>query len=313
MSAKIKSPAVHHQISHHPRNINDKNFKKVYWPFIPVITLFAALLALGLNSGTFNHVRKHPFKSVLAYSTSENQYSMLAETNTDREQYNEPPLRLNSKLSLAAKAKADDMAARNYWSHNTPDGTPPWSFVVSAGYSYQKVGENLATGFYNEEEAIKGWMASLPHRENMLDPAYTDVGFGFSNAPHFSAVGGGPATIFVAFYGQPSGSQVILASKTLNLSGVSNPLQNLSPAATHESTPISLALSQTQWAQWGPVGLAIMLIAISCFLITKHTRSIRRRLHQTEYYIWKHPLFDLSLLFLAGLILVLWQTIGLIK
>jgi len=39
------------------------------------------------------------------------------------------------RLDSAAQAKANDMAARSYWSHNTPDGQTPWTFMTAAGYN----------------------------------------------------------------------------------------------------------------------------------------------------------------------------------
>ena len=45
-------------------------------------------------------------------------------------------------------------------------------------------------------------MNSPPHRENLLDPDYVDVGFGSANNPNYTSAGGGPMTIVVAFYGQ---------------------------------------------------------------------------------------------------------------
>src|SRR3569833_639790 len=215
MSAKIKSPQKHLSNSPRPRGVNHKAFRSVYWPFIPVIIGFGLLLPPAIQSGALASLVHHPAGHVLFFATSESVSKMLADTNAQRVANNEPPLQLNSLLDKAAAAKAADMASRNYWSHDTPDGNPPWVFVTSTGYSYLKLGENLATGFTTEADAVKGWMASPPHRENLLDPSFTEVGFGFASAPNYVAVHG-PATIFVAFYGEPSGSIVTAAARPLN-------------------------------------------------------------------------------------------------
>lgn len=148
---------------------------------------------------------------MLSYATSMSVGGLLADTNTSRAQNGVASLKLNGKLDAAAQAKANDMASRNYWSHNTPEGNPPWVFVTAQGYSYQKLGENLAAGFGDEQATINGWMASPPHRENLLDPAFSDVGFGYANNPNYTSAGGGPMTIVVAFYGKP---QVLSAQTT---------------------------------------------------------------------------------------------------
>ena len=138
---------------------------------------------------------------VLAYATSMGSSALLQNTNARRAENGAGVLTINSALSAAAQTKANDMAARNYWAHNTPDGNPPWYFIENAGYSYQKAGENLAYGFDTSADTIAGWMNSPSHRENMLDPGYVDVGFGFINVPDF--VGTGNETIVVAEYGTP--------------------------------------------------------------------------------------------------------------
>ena len=313
MSAKIKTPQAQLKNSPRPHGVGHSQFNKVYWPFIPVILGIAVLMAFSIQTGSLSRFSQHPFQKVLAYSTSENPGSMLAETNLDRQANGEAPLKLNTELMKAAAAKAADMAARNYWSHNTPDGNPPWVFVTAAGYQYAKVGENLATGFYNEEAAVKGWMASPPHRENMLDPSYTDVGFGFANAPHYIAAGGGPATIFVAFYGDPAGSPITLATKPLPAQNVPSSLNSPVITKSRATASIQVALAESQFATWSPVALGLGLVGIFSWLAAKHIRILKRSLRTTEYYVWHHPLFDLSLLVLAALAIILWQTIGLVR
>jgi hypothetical protein len=128
---------------------------------------------------------------------------LLDDTNSARTANGVSPLTLNAKLDASAQAKANDMAAKDYWSHNTPSGDPPWVFIDAQGYAYQKLGENLATGFNSEQATIDGWMASPPHRENLLDSAFAEVGFGYANITDYTAVGGGPMTIIVAHYGKP--------------------------------------------------------------------------------------------------------------
>ncbi len=53
---------------------------------------------------------------------------LLISTNTERSSNGLPALSINDKLNQAAQAKANDMVARDYWSHNTPDGQEPWVF-----------------------------------------------------------------------------------------------------------------------------------------------------------------------------------------
>jgi len=102
---------------------------------------------------------------------------LLAMTNKKRAENGLPPVQLNSSLSRAASEKASDMFSKNYWAHNSPEGTTPWVFVKSSGYDYLYAGENLARGFTTSEDVVDAWMSSPGHRENMLSPNYDDVGF----------------------------------------------------------------------------------------------------------------------------------------
>ena len=200
--AKIKTRS---STSHktRPRGVHPKAFEKVHWPYLPILLAISFLLAFGVPSGRLAVAAKHPSGKVLDYATSMSISGLLSATNAQRVGNGVSSLSLNAKLDAAAQAKAEDMAARNYWSHNTPEGNPPWGFVTAQGYAYQKLGENLATGFSDEQATINGWMASPPHRENLLDPAYKEVGFGYANNPNYTSAGGGPMTIVVAFYGLP--------------------------------------------------------------------------------------------------------------
>lgn len=108
-------------------------------------------------------------------------------TNEERAKAGLPPVTENALLNASAQAKAQDMANRNYWSHDTPDGIEPWSFITAQGYSYSTAGENLACGFKDDSaEVIVGWMNSPTHKENIVNPKYSEVGFGILETPNYT-------------------------------------------------------------------------------------------------------------------------------
>ena len=51
------------------------------------------------------------------------------------------------KTSIAAQAKADDMATKGYFAHTSPDGKNSWYWFKQAGYTFTYAGENLALDF----------------------------------------------------------------------------------------------------------------------------------------------------------------------
>lgn len=208
MTAKTKrsAPRSSGRYKHKPRGISDRVFEKAHWPYLPILIVTLFLVAITASSGVLASAVRNPSAKVLAYSSSMSVGGLLSSTNGARASEGAAALQLNSKLNAAAQAKAEDMAARNYWSHNTPEGNPPWIFVTSQNYSYQKLGENLAAGFDSEQATINGWLASPPHKQNLMDSAFNEVGFGFANNPDYTSAGGGPMTIVVAFYGKPAAS-----------------------------------------------------------------------------------------------------------
>jgi uncharacterized protein YkwD len=347
--AKIKT---HTTDSHRtkPRKVNKKAFERVYLPYLPLIAAVSILLTFSANSGALQAAARKPFGKVLSYSTSMSIGGLLADTNAQRLANGAPALSLNSSLNSAAQAKADDMAARNYWSHYTPENNPPWIFVQSQGYKYQKLGENLATGFADEQLTINGWMASPAHRDNLLDSSFNEVGFGYADNPDYTAAGGGPMTIVVAFYGKPlvlsaatsspapppvTQTQVSTAAPQPQTAPPSQPQDSPTPIESQQpSSAIKPATSDTAkadiakpvttshlqlavpdhrispWMAQLSVLLAILIIGIWA---NKHIRAMHRFFMKGERYIIRHPLTDVGLVMMAAMLFILSQTAGLIQ
>lgn len=82
----------------------------------------------------------------------------------------------NPVLDRAARDKALDMLAKNYFSHNAPDGASPWYWFNKNGYVYKYAGENLAIDFYESKDVVQAWMDSPTHKFNILNGNYQEVG-----------------------------------------------------------------------------------------------------------------------------------------
>ena len=74
----------------------------------------------------------------------------------------------NNKLRESACLKAEHMIDRDYWAHNSPDGTEPWHFFTTVGYEYKIAGENLARGYDSADDVLTAWYDSPSHRNNIL-------------------------------------------------------------------------------------------------------------------------------------------------
>lgn len=125
---------------------------------------------------------------------------MLADlTNESRAENGITPVTRDTLLDTAAQAAAEDMAAKGYFAHVSPDGKSPWYWLDHVGYSYSYAGENLAVNFTDSENVQTAWMASPTHRANIMKPQYTHVGFGTAHGVYE----GKETTFVVEFFATP--------------------------------------------------------------------------------------------------------------
>lgn len=100
---------------------------------------------------------------------------IIALTNAARQSHHLLPLHPNQLLMEAAQNKAAAMLTAQSWAHNTPTQTS-WEFLDTVGYQYQVAGENLARNFTSAQNVINAWLESPSHRQNLLNPDYTQIG-----------------------------------------------------------------------------------------------------------------------------------------
>lgn len=255
MKTKSKSTARHHRkrVGLHQKRSPD--FLKAYHPFIPLLAFILVALALFNFRSTPSPSVPTPVeqpKTVLAYATNMSSSGLLSSTNQRRSAAGVSSLKANSKLNAAAQAKANDMASRNYWSHNTPDGNPPWVFINNAGYSYTKAGENLACGFDDSTSVITGWYNSATHKANLLDSAYKDVGFGIINASNYNcgSWAASAQTIVVAMYGTPKATST---PSTASPAPTTSQTQGSNSGSVAQATPSSGSSNPTPTSKKGAV------------------------------------------------------------
>ena len=176
-------------------------------------------------------------------------------TNTERAQNNVGVLRENKNLNQAAQAKADDMAAKGYFSHVGPGGKEPWLWITAAGYRYRYAGENLAVRFVDSKDVLAGWMASPTHRANIVKPAYADVGVGIAQGIYK----GEPATFVVQYFGKPAGQ--VLGAETI----VTPPASLNDSLARGLGRLASEPRETTAWILGGIMALLILALALAFF------------------------------------------------
>ncbi len=100
------------------------------------------------------------------------------------------------------------MAVHGFFRHESSDGSAFWkrvqNFYGQGRYPYWSVGENLLWSSPNVDarRALRMWLASPPHRANLLDPKWREVGLAAVHAPRAGGVyGGSEVTIVTADFG----------------------------------------------------------------------------------------------------------------
>lgn len=302
LATKPKPPKHHKKVTGKHHRKHSKHYAKPYWPYLPLLLIVGIGLAV-------NALWSHQ-TGVLGYATDMSVQALLADTNAKRVDHQESLLKLNSRLTAAAQAKADDMAKRNYWAHNAPDGKTPWSFITKSGYAYQRAGENLAYGFPDAASTITGWMNSSEHRANILNGAYSEVGFGIVDVPNFNH--SGPETLVVAMYAQPAAVTAAAASSSSHFQQT----EPVTAKSNNEPTQQRVARIQLLTAGSAPWSLfaisALTAVAVLLFML-RHGFIWRRALAKSEIFIVHHPLLDIAVISLATIGYVLSQTTGIIR
>ncbi|TVQ10874.1 MAG: CAP domain-containing protein [Leptolyngbya sp. DLM2.Bin27] len=106
---------------------------------------------------------------------------LLQLVNAERQRVNAPPLTLNAQLTTAAQRHSEDMAASRRLSHTGSDGSTMRSRIDATQYQWSTIGENVAMGQPTAAAVMAAWMNSPGHRQNMLNPAFTELGIGYAN------------------------------------------------------------------------------------------------------------------------------------
>lgn len=86
------------------------------------------------------------------------------------------PLAANELLSEAARKHAVWMASEDFISHIGENESTAKARADAEGYLGLVVGENVAGGGFTINEVMQGFMDSKAHRDNIIEPNFTDIG-----------------------------------------------------------------------------------------------------------------------------------------
>ena len=139
------------------------------------------------------------------------QTALLAQINGFRAAHGLVRLKINGALVGAADSHSSQMAKLGFFSHDSANGQSFSQRIAHAysprGFRSWTVGENLVWGGpdIGAARAFKLWLSSPPHRANLLNARWREVGLGAVHSTSAPGVyGGGAATIITADFGARS-------------------------------------------------------------------------------------------------------------
>ncbi|PJE62588.1 hypothetical protein COU88_04175 [Candidatus Roizmanbacteria bacterium CG10_big_fil_rev_8_21_14_0_10_39_6] len=216
------------------------------------------------------------FHKVLGASLNIQTQALLADTNKERAQYGLNALTINKQLSEAAADKARDMFAHDYWNHYSPTGTSPWYFFTKHNYRYVYAGENLAKDFSDSPKVIQAWMQSTKHRENILRPEYTEIGF----AVEEGMLQGKPTVLVVQLLATPDPSYVSTANSP------PQPKSNVLNAYNAPSVQKTKLINTAIWGRNAMLFiLAILISALAIDMYIFEKQKMYRSTGKSMYHI----------------------------
>lgn len=207
----------HERNNYHPHLLSHRMLALLSILVVTIKIVSVSLVAFG--PATISQAAPITNESIVSLANEARVENGLAELTT------------SSLLARAAQNKADDMLARQYFAHNTPDGQTPWTFIKAVGYSYTTAGENLAIDFTQAENVQAAWMNSPGHRANILNGNFTEIGIGIASGTYDNH----QTTIVVQMFGHPLNAPVTLQETPTE---VKAPAAAPAPATTPAPEPI---------------------------------------------------------------------------
>lgn len=291
------------------------------------------LIYLGLTAvGFFALVNTFRFfpslhNSVLGFVSDITVNQVVTLTNQERAKQRLNPLTLNTQLSAAALAKAQDMLDQQYWAHTSPQGKDPWHFIKVADYSYQIAGENLARDFHTTIAMVDAWMGSPTHKANIMNGKYEEIGVAVVSGK----LEGFETTLVVQMFGKPRVGasnkpevgdagiakqfEKVVADERLDAESVTN-MRAVQPAFDDSSSVLAGAMIPIGRLSTSPlftplqltkafflgVILMIVLTLIYDSLIIGHRKSMRLVGHNLGHIILFTSIAFLLIFFKGGMI-----------
>ena len=158
-------------------------------PLWGVLATFAALALSGPAAADPSRCASPDLRPGAA-SEDALESATLCLVNRERARRGLRALHVNRRLSRAALSHTHDMVQKRYFGHVSRNGLNLVDRLRLTGYLRRAqrwlVGENLAWGMNDAgtpRSTVAGWMRSPPHRRNILNRRFREIGIGVAELP----------------------------------------------------------------------------------------------------------------------------------
>ena len=178
-------------------NLKKKSFAIIFAAVALVVTLFlsiaiaspagispytSSISVMGTEDEASQQQSGQAQQQPAGVNLSEYEDAILYLINTTRVSNGLAALQPNQSLTDISRTRSNDMMARDYFSHYTPEGTTVFNIMRSCGIKWSAAGENLAQSLPADigspEAFMDAWMKSPGHAANILKTKYGIIGVG---------------------------------------------------------------------------------------------------------------------------------------
>lgn len=147
---------------------------------VPITEQALVVVTDEVSGSPYWYEQDDPSQPLASHTSQEATWAqeVLRLVNQERANAGLNPVRWDAEATKAAKAHAEDMAGRTYFSHDTPEGWGPGDRVRIIGARTSWSGENIARGYSSPAAVMTAWMNSSGHRANILRASSTGLGVG---------------------------------------------------------------------------------------------------------------------------------------
>jgi uncharacterized protein YkwD len=133
----------------------------------------------GKNKNGNNRKGKNENGGGGSYSPDSEERAFLDLINDYRRKNGAGNLSLQNQLGAAADHHSQDMANKNYFSHQLSNGDSAEKNIERFGYTnWSFIGENIAAGHEKANAVMDAWKSSPDHDRGMRNKNFTEIGIG---------------------------------------------------------------------------------------------------------------------------------------